>query len=56
MLEYMLDTDICSYIAKDSDPAVLRRLTSVAPETVSISVITACELLYGVEVSPRRER
>ena len=56
MPQYMLDTDICSYIMRESDSAVLKRFTSVAVEDVCISVITKCELLYGVEVSPRRQQ
>jgi tRNA(fMet)-specific endonuclease VapC len=52
----MLDTDICSFILKRSNEAVLRRLRSVPVESVSISVITKGELLYGVAVSPQRTR
>ena len=39
---------------KRSSPPVLRRLQTVAVTDVCISVITKSELLYGVEVSPRR--
>jgi tRNA(fMet)-specific endonuclease VapC len=53
---YMLDTDTCSYIMKRSSQAVLNRLQSVRVSDVCISVITKSELLYGVEVSPRREQ
>jgi tRNA(fMet)-specific endonuclease VapC len=56
MAEYMLDTDISSYIMKRSHDAVLRRLQMVPIGVVSISVITKSELLYGVEVSPRRQQ
>lgn len=54
MARYMLDTDTCSYIMKRSSEAVLKRLRAVPVTDVSISVITKAELLYGVEVSPRR--
>ena len=54
MARYMLDTDTCSYIMKRSVPAVLRRLQAVPVADVFMSVITKSELLYGVEVSPRR--
>ncbi len=54
MPRYMLDTDTCSYIMKRSNPVVLRRLESVPVTDVCMSVITKAELLYGVEVSPRR--
>jgi tRNA(fMet)-specific endonuclease VapC len=52
----MLDTDISSYIMKRSDERVLRRLAAVAVTDVCISAITKAEHLYGVEVSPRRQR
>jgi tRNA(fMet)-specific endonuclease VapC len=52
---FMLDTDTCSYIVKRSNPAVLKRLQSVPIADVCISVITKAELLYGVEVSPRKQ-
>lgn len=56
MAVYMLDTDISSYIMKRSQVAVLKRLQTVAVSDVCISVITKAELMYGVEVSPRREK
>ncbi len=56
MPRYMLDTDTCSYIMKRSNQAVLRRLQAVPVAHVCISVITKSELLYGVEVSPRRSQ
>jgi tRNA(fMet)-specific endonuclease VapC len=54
MPRFMLDTDTCSYIMKRSYPAVLKRLQTVAVTDVCMSMITKAELLYGVEVSPRR--
>jgi tRNA(fMet)-specific endonuclease VapC len=51
---FMLDTDTCSYIMKRSHPLVLKRLQSVPIDDVCMSVVTKAELLYGVEVSPRR--
>ena len=56
MAEYLLDTDISSYIMKRSHEAVLRRLQTVPIAVIAISVITKSELLYGVEVSPRRQQ
>jgi tRNA(fMet)-specific endonuclease VapC len=56
MLRYMLDTDICSYVMKRSHDALLRRLQKVPVSDVSVSVVTKSELLYGVEVSPRRQQ
>jgi tRNA(fMet)-specific endonuclease VapC len=54
MPRFMLDTDTCSYIMKRSHPLVLKRLQSVSVDDVCMSVVTKAELLYGVEVSPRR--
>jgi tRNA(fMet)-specific endonuclease VapC len=52
----MLDTDTCSYIMKRSNDAVLKRLQQVPVGDVCISVITKSELLFGVELSPRRQQ
>jgi tRNA(fMet)-specific endonuclease VapC len=54
MARYMLDTDTCSCIMKRSNQMVLTRLQAVPVTDVCMSVITKSELLYGVEVSPRR--
>jgi len=56
MARYMLDTDTCSYIMKRSNQTVVKRLRAVAVADVCMSVMTKSELLYGVEVSPRREQ
>jgi tRNA(fMet)-specific endonuclease VapC len=56
MPRYMLDTDTCSYIMKRSNDAVLKRLRKVPVNDVCISVITKSELLYGVELSPKRQQ
>ena len=54
MPRYMLDTDTCSHIMKRSQPLVLERLLTLPVTDVCISVITKAELLYGVQVSPKR--
>jgi len=56
MLTYMFDTDISSYIMKRSNAAVMLKLQSVEVAEVCVSAITKCELMYGVEVSPQRQR
>jgi tRNA(fMet)-specific endonuclease VapC len=56
MPRYMLDTDTCSYIMRRSHDAVLKRLAKVPVDDVCISVITKAELLFGVEVSPKRRQ
>jgi tRNA(fMet)-specific endonuclease VapC len=55
MVVYMLDTDISSYVMKRSHEGVLQQLQKIPIGDVSISVITHSELMYGVEVSPRRQ-
>ncbi len=52
----MLDTDICSYIMKRSHAAVLHRLQEHSVRDICLSAISKSELMYGVEVSPRREQ
>jgi len=52
-LRYLLDTDICIYLARNQPPAVAERLTRVPLETVAISVVTYGELAYGAERSQR---
>jgi tRNA(fMet)-specific endonuclease VapC len=55
-MRYMLDTDTCSSIMKRSNDSVLKRLQRVSVDDVCISVITKLELLFGIEISPRREQ
>jgi tRNA(fMet)-specific endonuclease VapC len=54
MPRFMLDTDTCSYIVKRFNAAVLSRLQATAIDQVCISVLSKAELLYGVEILPRR--
>ena|ERR1700687_2782490 len=54
MARYMLDTDTCSYIMKRSHQSVLKRLQEIPVSEVCISVVTKSELLFGIEISPRR--
>lgn len=53
MSRYLLDTDICSYAIKRKSPALFARLrAAMLVETVSISVVTRGELLYGLALAP----
>jgi tRNA(fMet)-specific endonuclease VapC len=56
MRRFMLDTDICSYVMKRSNDVLLKRLQKTPLSEVCVSVITKSELLYGVELSPRRQQ
>ncbi|MSQ53502.1 MAG: type II toxin-antitoxin system VapC family toxin [Betaproteobacteria bacterium] len=54
-LRYLLDTNICIYIAKQRPPRVAERFASLAAGSVAMSLITFGELRFGVEKSVRRE-
>jgi len=56
MARYMLDTDTCSHIMKRSSDALLKRLRKTRVSDVCISVISKAELLYGVEILPRKQQ
>jgi tRNA(fMet)-specific endonuclease VapC len=56
MPRYMLDTDTSSHIMRRSHDLLLKRLAKVPVNDVCISVITKSELLYGIEVSPKRRQ
>lgn len=51
---YMIDTDVSSYIMKRSNRSVLEKLQAVPVSSVCISAITKSELMFGIEISPRR--
>lgn len=46
-MRYLLDTNICIYIAKRKPPSVLARLESLRPGDVGMSVVTYFALTYG---------
>lgn len=48
---YLLDTNICIYIIREKSATVLSRFRKIKPGDVGISVITLCELDFGVENS-----
>ncbi len=56
MPRYMLDTDICCFALRRSNDAVLRRLKRIPVDEVCISVITKSELVFGIELSQRRQQ
>ena len=53
-LRYLLDTDICIYIANRRSTKILERLEQLAPGEVGMSVITYGELCYGASKSLHR--
>ena len=48
---YLLDTNICIYIAKRRPPEVLRRFEQLQVGEVAMSVVTLGELEFGAEKS-----
>ena len=53
---YLLDTNICIYIAKHNPPAVRARFALHAADELVMSVITLGELRFGAEKSQSRVR
>ena len=56
MPHFLLDTNICIYIAKQRPPEVLARLGALMSGSVSMSVITFSELLFGANRSQHRQK
>lgn len=55
-IRYLLDTNICIYIAKHNPPVVRQRFAHHAASELAMSVITLGELRFGAEKSQSRER
>ena len=53
-LRYLLDTNICIYIAKQRPPSVAKRFARLTTGSVGMSLITFGELRYGAEKSSQR--
>jgi tRNA(fMet)-specific endonuclease VapC len=53
---YMLDTDICIYLATNRYPQVTARFERLKPEQPVMSAITYGELQYGANKSTERSR
>jgi tRNA(fMet)-specific endonuclease VapC len=54
-LSYLLDTNICIYIAKNKPVSVLERCRNISVGEIAMSTITYGELLYGCEKSQRKK-
>jgi tRNA(fMet)-specific endonuclease VapC len=50
-MKYLLDTDICIYIAKHKPPHILARFNRMHSGDVGMSVVTYLELMYGAAKS-----
>lgn len=55
-VRYLLDTNICIYIAKHNPPVVRERFVRHTADELVMSVVTLGELRFGAEKSQSRER
>ncbi len=55
-IRYLLDTNICIYIAKHNPPAVRARFEQLSADALAMSVITLGELQHGAEKSQARDK
>jgi tRNA(fMet)-specific endonuclease VapC len=53
---YLLDTNICIYIAKGQPTAVRHKFEALSMQQLAMSTITVGELRFGAEKSQSRER
>jgi tRNA(fMet)-specific endonuclease VapC len=51
---YLLDTNTCSFVLKQKPFSVYKKLSTIQPSDVFVSVITVYELITGCEKSPKR--
>ena len=54
-MQYLLDTNICIYIAKRKPEGVSKRLQEMRPGDVGMSVVTYLELVFGAWKSQQVE-
>lgn len=52
---YLLDTDTCVALLRRNSPSLLKRLQSISPNHLAMSMVTWAELQYGVQASNRVE-
>ena len=55
-MKYLVDTNICIFLMKNTHPEMTRRFLSMDPSDFFISSITLYELEYGAEKSKWGER
>lgn len=55
-LSYLLDTNICIYIAKQKPLSVFRRFATMAVGSLGMSIITQGELLFGAQKSHQPQK
>jgi tRNA(fMet)-specific endonuclease VapC len=55
-MKYLLDTNICIAILKNSDLAVIQKLKELTPDQIVICSLVKAELLYGARKSQSVEQ
>ena len=55
-IRYLLDTNICIYIAKHNPPALRERFSQHSAAALAMSTITMGELRFGAEKSQSQEK
>jgi tRNA(fMet)-specific endonuclease VapC len=55
-MKYLLDTNICIALLKNSDLTIVKKLKSLTPDQVVICSIVKAELLYGARKSQSVEK
>jgi tRNA(fMet)-specific endonuclease VapC len=52
---YLFDTDTCVALLRRNSPSLIKRLQSISPNHLAMSMVTWAELQYGVQASNRVE-
>ena len=55
-MKYLVETNVCIFLMKNTYPAMTRRFLSMDPSDFYISSVTLYELVYGAEKSKWGER
>ena len=53
---YLLDTNICIYVIKNSPKQVVERIKTLKPHQIKLSAISMAEMEYGVSKSLYRDK
>lgn len=55
-MKYMLDTNICIYVIANRSVELVHKFRQMDKDDISVSVVVASELAYGVTKSARSEK
>jgi tRNA(fMet)-specific endonuclease VapC len=54
-MTYLLDTNACIELLNDRDSSIVRKIASVAPQTIAVCSVVKAELYHGAYKSNKRE-